>query len=29
VMAVSLGVLAVAALPFAIIWLAGLFWHLR
>ena len=29
VMVVSLGVLAVAALPFAVIWLAGLFLHLR
>jgi hypothetical protein len=29
VMFVSLGVLAAAALPFGIIWLAGLIWHLR
>ena len=29
VMFVSLGVLAAAALPFGIIWLVGVFWHLR
>ncbi len=29
VMLISLGVLAAAALPFGIIWLAGMLWHLR
>ena len=28
-MLLSLGVLAAAALPFGMIWLAGLLWHLR
>jgi hypothetical protein len=29
VMVLSLGVLAAAMLPFAVIWLIGLFWHAR
>ena len=29
VLVISLGVLAVAVLPFAVIWLVGLVWHLR
>ena len=29
VLVISLGVLAVAVLPFAVIWFVGLLWHLR